>query len=334
VSDVQVHDVGRLAEMRQRVAESVETIGFICESSLQIADQLLQEIATEVASRRSAYERCDGEQEDCQPLYRRWQVALTAQRHFEQARGSTATQLGAHRRQLDQLKAESTRYLSGLQQHLAAVALGATALTGAAAGDGSAGSGGSAGGVPGQMSVEDRGRYGGAVQRYGDHGDDLNSRLWAANGGPLSEEDQDWVAGLEAAFEAAGRTDRQMTLNRDIGTMFLSTILDEKGLTTSASTEAIKTVLTDKGKLHRHFGFMSTSTEHPFGERPVHLTVDVPAGTKILDLRSMAEGGSGLSGYSESEYLLPRDLFFTIDPKSVRFDEGRWFMRLGIETEY
>src|SRR5262249_17394067 len=119
VTEIDVRDVGQLSELRARVAQSAAQADEATRAALRVAQELLGQLGRETQRRADAYAGCEGDDE-CRELYRRWQVAASAEREFAAVLAETARSLDQQHRYIDELTTESNRYLAGLQAHLAA----------------------------------------------------------------------------------------------------------------------------------------------------------------------------------------------------------------------
>jgi hypothetical protein len=155
------------------------------------------------------------------------------------------------------------------------------------------------------------------VAAYAAGGSDLNRALWEAEKGgtALSGEAIDLCARVDAAIAAAPRATEFLTLNRSI----TPEILSDLGADPS-SPASVASVL-DAGPAAFHPAYFSTSDVDPFADSTgyaVHMRLHVPDGTPLLDLRPVAAGGTGLSGFaSEREILLPRGGVLAVVPGST-----------------
>lgn len=256
----------------------------------------------EVHRRRAALEACDPEKQDCRPFQVAYEQSLQVLSSLDREVSQSTGWLRRCLVQIDNDVDAAVTFLSRLQQVLMASpdaprAQGGGVATRPPTGDGRLGPGASASAAA-------------ASHEYStDLGFALNAALWLSDhaGVPLSSEMASLCSRLDEAMRQTAPLSVPMQVNRDCGLEILQDLgaVDVEGRPSQALASL------NAGPAAHHAGFLSTSTGQPFAHSSgyrVHMTITATPGTRMMDLRSHAEGGSGLSAHaSESELLLDRD---------------------------
>jgi hypothetical protein len=140
-------------------------------------------------------------------------------------------------------------------------------------------------------------------------------------------EDRALMHAIDAGFEGVAPLRADVALHRDVGVSFFGSLCDG-----ARSPEEILTRL-NSGAATRDRGYVSTSASGgSFGAKPIHLTVHVPAGTKVIDMTRSHPDGKPLSVFpKEGERLLPRDGHLIGVPGTARYDRVRGTYSLEVD---
>ena len=322
-----------VADIRGRLRESP---GKVAEASTRLvtaAQQLQATAAAEVAQRRAALDGCDPD--DAPRVQARLARAEEASAVATGLVQSCSALSGRMRAVSEETAAAAGRQLARV--HAAVVAMGEApggAGSGAGGPAGGAGAGGGAGG-PAESAGAGGGRSGtrrrapegslpadtpaavyDALWEYSrePNGKDLNNR---ARLGATTAGDQQIMAALDDGFARAEPLRADTTFEREVGLDFFPALSR-----TAKTPEAIVGRL-DAGAALYDRGYVSTATTGgTFPKDKVHVTLDVPAGTPVIDMERERPGTprtvTSLPG--ERERLLPRGGYVWAVPGTAKYD--------------
>lgn len=156
-------------------------------------------------------------------------------------------------------------------------------------------------------------------------GEGINGR---AREGKSTAADRALMRAIDAGFDGAEPLHADSEFHREVGLSFFQSLCDGA----RSRDEILPRLNSGAATLDR--GYVSTYADGgAFGDKPIHLTVRVPAGTKVIDMTRSHPDGMPLSTFSkERERLLPRGGYLVGIPGTARYDHAT--RKYSLEVDY